>query len=71
MLAGKPAGNACWNISICPERAALYILVARAIASGGKLFPFDVILSKVCIVNDITQAALDSLDNIVQREVHG
>jgi hypothetical protein len=36
MLAGKPAGRACWKISIWPFRAASYMRVASAMASGGR-----------------------------------
>ena len=35
MLAGNPAGKACWKMSIWPARAASYILAANASASGG------------------------------------
>lgn len=36
MLAGKPAGRACWKVSIWPFRAASYMRVASAMASGGR-----------------------------------
>jgi len=37
MFAGKPAGSACWNISICPVRAASKRRLARARAAGGSV----------------------------------
>lgn len=35
ILAGKPAGSACWKTSSCPALAASYMRDAKAIASGG------------------------------------
>jgi hypothetical protein len=35
ILAGRPAGNACWKTSILPVRAALYIFPANSITGGG------------------------------------
>jgi hypothetical protein len=34
-VAGRPAGRACWKISIWPDRAASYMRVARSVTSGG------------------------------------
>lgn len=47
IFAGSPLGNACSNISSCPERAASNIRVAKAIASGGRSWevPFVAIVS--------------------------
>ena len=36
MFAGRPAGSACSKMAIWPLRAASYILVAKAMASGGR-----------------------------------
>lgn len=43
-FAGRPAGRACWKISICPALAASYILVAMAMTSGGTVEESSAIL---------------------------